>query len=114
MVGNNMIHSEIMDAIKGITCLVLVMQNPSLFLSCGMILPMINNKGAVAKIPNHPKALSINQGKNGMAEENINKFSTNRNNCIRDNLICICCILLHLREMNKTKMGHIIDIHSII
>jgi hypothetical protein len=75
---------------------------------------MINNKGAVAKIPNHPKALSINQGKNGLAEENINKFSTNRNNCIRDNLICICCILLHLREMNKTKMGHIIDIHSII
>lgn len=82
MVGNNMIHSETMDAIKGTTCLVLVlvMQNPSLFFSCGMILPIINNKGVVAKIPNHPKALSINQGKNGMAEENINKFSTNRNN----------------------------------
>ncbi|MGG0233718.1 hypothetical protein [Bacillus tropicus] len=50
------------------------------FLSCGMILPMINKKGVVAKIPNHPKAFLINQGKNGMAEENINKFSTNRNN----------------------------------
>ncbi|WP_306198015.1 hypothetical protein [Bacillus multifaciens] len=75
-----MIHSETMDAIKGTTCLVLVMQNPSLFFSCGMILPIINNKGVVAKIPNHPKALSINQGKNGMAEENINKFSINRNN----------------------------------
>jgi hypothetical protein len=69
-----------MDAIKGTTSLVLVMQNPSIFLSCGMILPMINKKGVVAKIPNHPKALSINQGKNGMAEENINKFSTKRNN----------------------------------
>jgi hypothetical protein len=111
IVGHNIIHSETMDAIKGITYLVLVMQNPSLFLSCDMILPMINNKGAVA---NHPKALSINQGKNGMAEENINKFSTNRNNCIRDNLICICCILLHLREMNKTKMGHTIGISCII
>lgn len=68
----------------------------------------------VAKTPNHPKALSINQGKNGMAEENINKFSTKRNNWMRDNFICICCILLHLREMNKTKMGHTISISCII
>ncbi|ENQ3080462.1 hypothetical protein ACEOWG_003756 [Bacillus cereus] len=75
-----MIHSDTMDAIKGTTCLVLVMQNPSLFFSWGIILPMINNKGVVAKIPNHPKALSINQGKHGIAEENINKFSINRNN----------------------------------
>ncbi|WIG34043.1 hypothetical protein [Bacillus toyonensis] len=104
-----MIHNETMGAIKGIIFLVLVMQNPSLFLSWGMILLIINNKGVVAKIPNHPKAFSINQGKNGMAEENINKFSTKRNNCIRDNFIWNCCILLHLREMNKTKMGHIIS-----
>lgn len=39
-------------------------------------------------MPNHPKALSINQDKNGMAEENMNKFNTNRNNCMRDNFIC--------------------------
>ncbi|MEH7706724.1 hypothetical protein V7597_20060 [Bacillus toyonensis] len=75
-----MIHSETIDAIKGTTCLVLVIQYFSLFFSCGMILPMINNKGVVAKIANHPKALSVNQGKNGMAEENINKFSPKRNN----------------------------------
>ncbi len=31
IVGNNIIHSETMDAIKGTPCLVLVMQNPSLF-----------------------------------------------------------------------------------
>lgn len=45
-----------------------------------MILPMINKKGVVATIPSHPKAFSINQGKNSMAEENINKFNINRNN----------------------------------
>lgn len=80
VVGNNMMHSETIDAIKGTAFLVLVMQNSSLFFSCGMILPMINKKGVVATIPSHPKALSINQGKNGMAEENINKFNLNRNN----------------------------------
>ena len=36
-----------------------------------MILPMINNKGAVAKIPYPPKVLLTNQGKNGIAEKNI-------------------------------------------
>lgn len=33
VVGNNMMHSETMDAIKGTTALVLVMQNSSLCLS---------------------------------------------------------------------------------
>lgn len=32
MIGNNMMHSETIDAIKGTTCPVLVMQNPSIFL----------------------------------------------------------------------------------
>lgn len=47
-----------------------------------MILPMINNKGVVAKIPYPPKALLTNQGKNGIAEENIKECSTHQHTSI--------------------------------
>ncbi|WP_242274577.1 hypothetical protein [Bacillus cereus group sp. BfR-BA-01310] len=114
VVGDNIIYSETIDAIKGTTFLVLVMQNSLLSFSWGMILPIINKKGLVAKIPNQPKTLSINQGKSGRAEENINRFSIKRNNCMRDNLICINFILLHLREIYINKTGHMMDINSII
>ena len=50
--------------------------------------PVANNRGAVIKIPNHPKASSTNQGKNRIVEENINKLSSKTNNCMIENFIC--------------------------
>ncbi|RAN68338.1 hypothetical protein B5P40_20610 [Bacillus sp. SRB_8] len=66
------------NEMKGMVCLVPVVQRPFLFLRYVINTPINNNKGVVTKIPSKPKLSSTNQGKNGILEANINRLSTRK------------------------------------